>query len=57
MLLNGGLIDFEFFAFTVKAGGMRIVQHKNTSPDHDKSAAASDVANAALKVSTRYLNT
>lgn len=33
---------------------MRIVQHKNTHVDKDKcAAAATDVANAALKISTR----
>ncbi|XP_015370250.1 PREDICTED: uncharacterized protein LOC107166196 [Diuraphis noxia] len=38
-------------AQAVKAGGMRIVQHKN--PVADKiSAAASDEANSVLKVST-----
>lgn len=42
--------------FSVKAGGMRIVQHKNTFADKDKNgatAAAADEANSVLKVSTR----
>jgi len=39
-------------AQAVKAGGMRIVQHKNTTADKEKTAAASDEANLALKVCT-----
>ncbi|VVC42158.1 DAP1/DAPL1 [Cinara cedri] len=46
-------------AQAVKAGGMRIVQHKSTGVSSgaaaattDKCSAAVDVANAALKVST-----
>ncbi|NP_001155717.1 death-associated protein isoform X1 [Acyrthosiphon pisum] len=40
-------------AQAVKAGGMRIVQHKNLNSAADKiSAAASDEANSVLKVST-----
>lgn len=42
------------FVFSVKAGGMRIVQHKNINSAADKiSAAAADEANSVLKVSTR----
>lgn len=48
-------IDFAIFLYvTVKAGGMRIVQHKNTTGDKIKcNVPAADVANAALKISTR----
>jgi len=43
-----------FCFFSVKAGGMRIVQHKNVNSAADKvSAAAADEANSVLKVSTR----
>ncbi|XP_050525008.1 death-associated protein 1 [Daktulosphaira vitifoliae] len=35
----------------VKAGGMRIVQHKSNS-DKESKSSASDVANSVLKVST-----
>ena len=38
-------------AQAVKAGGMRIVQHKNVNPNADKNSAA-DEANSVLKVST-----
>ncbi|CAH1736039.1 unnamed protein product [Aphis gossypii] len=42
--------SFSLF-FTVKAGGMRIVQHKNVNSTADKNSAA-DEANSVLKVST-----